>query len=299
MSVDWKGIFPAITTPFAEDGSVDHAFLARHARWLVDAGCAGIIPCGSLGESATLRAEEKRAVLETLVGAVGERAPVIPGVAALSTEEAVRFARAAERAGCRGLMVLPPYVYSTDAREMHAHVAAVVGATSLPCMLYNNPVAYRTDFVPGEIADLCARHANLTAVKESSGDVRRVTAIRALLGDRVDVAIGVDDLVVEAIDAGATAWVAGLVNAFPRESVAVFDLARRGDKERALAIYRWFLPLLRMDTVPKFVQLIKLVQERVGMGSARVRPPRLALAGDELAAAEAVIAAALAAKVRP
>jgi 4-hydroxy-tetrahydrodipicolinate synthase len=294
MSVDWRGIFPAITTPFSEDGAVDHAFLARHARWLVDAGCAGIIPCGSLGEGATLTSDEKRAVLDTLVAAVGERVPVIPGVAALSTDDAVRFARAAERAGCRGLMVLPPYVYSTDAREMHAHVSAVIAATPLPCMLYNNPVSYRTDFVPAEVAELCARHPNLAAVKESSGDVRRVTAIRALLGDRLDIAIGVDDLVVEAIDAGATGWVAGLVNAFPRESVAVFDLARRGERDRALAIYRWFLPLLRMDTVPKFVQLIKLVQERAGMGSARVRPPRLALAGDELAAAEAVIAAALA-----
>src|SRR5262249_23944740 len=193
-------------------------------------------------------------------------------------------------------MVLPPYVYSTDAREMTAHVSAIIAATPLPCMLYNNPVAYKTDFTPRDMAALAARHANLVAVKESSADVRRVTDIRATLGDRLAIAVGVDDLIVEGIDAGATARVAGLVNALPRESVALFALARRGDRARAAALYRWFLPLLRMDVVPKFVQLIKLVQERVGMGSARVRAPRLVLDGAELAEAEATIAAALAAR---
>jgi 4-hydroxy-tetrahydrodipicolinate synthase len=182
---------------------------------------------------------------------------------------------------------------------MHAHVAAVFDATPLPRMLYNDPVAYRTDFTPEQIALLARRHANLAAVKESSGDVRRVTGLRALLGGRLAIAIGVDDLVVEAVDAGAVAWVASLVNAFPHESVALFELASRGAAERALALYRWFLPLLRMDTVPLFVQIIKLVQERVGMGSARVRPPRLELDGAERADAEATIAAALAARVVP
>src|SRR5262249_50327702 len=167
MSVDWKGVFPAITTPFAEDGSVDLGFLARHARWMVEAGCVGIVPCGSLGEGATLRLEEKEAIFDALVEA-GPGVPVVPGIAALSTDGAVRLARAAERAGCRGLMVLPPYAYSTDAREMEAHVSAVIDATPLPCMLYNNPIAYRTDFLPGQVAALAGRHANLTAVKESS-----------------------------------------------------------------------------------------------------------------------------------
>jgi len=295
MSVDWKGVFPAITTPFAEDGSIDLGLLARHARWLVDAGSVGIIPCGSLGESATLRPEEKEAIFAALVDAV-PGVPVVPGVAALSTDAAVRLARAAERAGCRGLMVLPPYAYSTDAREMEAHVSAVIDATALPCMLYNNPVAYRTDFLPARVAALAARHPNLTAVKESSADIRRVTEIRALVGDRLAVSVGVDDLIVEGIDAGATGWVAGLVNAFPRESVALFELARRGERARALALYRWFLPLLRMDVVPKFVQLIKLAQAHVGMGNARVRAPRLPLDGAELAAAQATLASALAAR---
>jgi 1-pyrroline-4-hydroxy-2-carboxylate deaminase len=295
MSVDWKGVFPAITTPFAEDGSVDLGFLARHARWMVEAGCVGIIPCGSLGESATLLPQEKEAIFAALVDAV-PGLPVVPGIAALSTDAAVRLARAAERAGCRGLMVLPPYAYSTDAREMEAHVSAVIDATGLPCMLYNNPVAYRTDFLPSQVAALAARHPNLAAVKESSADIRRVTEIRALVGDRLAVSVGVDDLIVEGIDAGATGWVAGLVNAFPRESVALFELAHRGDRARALALYRWFLPLLRMDVVPKFVQLIKLAQAHVGMGNARVRAPRLPLEGVELAAAEAALAAALASR---
>jgi dihydrodipicolinate synthase/N-acetylneuraminate lyase len=195
--------------------------------------------------------------------------------------------------------VLPPYVYSTDEREMHAHVSAVIDATPLPCMLYNNPPAYKTDFTPPQIVRLAERHANLVAVKESSGDVRRITALRALAGDRLAIAIGVDDLVVEAVAAGAVAWVAGLVNAFPRESVALFDHARRGEHERAAALYRWFLPLLRMDTVPKFVQLIKLAQAHVRMGSARVRAPRLELEGAELAEAEATLRAALAHRVAP
>ena len=291
MTIQWQGIFPAITTPFTADGAVDQGFLAEHCRWMISAGCSGIIPLGSLGEGGTLSFAEKRAVLDTVVGAAG--APVVAGIAALSTAEAVELARMAEDAGCRGLMVLPPYVYSTDEREMLAHVSAVIDATRLPCMLYNNPPAYKTDFTPPQIVRLAERHANLAAVKESSGDVRRITALRALAGDRIAIAIGVDDLVVEAVAAGAVAWVAGLVNAFPRESVALLELARRGEAERAAALYRWFLPLLRMDTVPKFVQLIKLCQERVNMGSARVRPPRLALEGAELAEAESAIRTAL------
>jgi len=295
--IEWKGTFPAITTPFTEHGAVDHEFLAEHSRWLVAAGCAGVIPLGSLGEGATLTTAEKRAVVETIVTAVD--APVIAGIAALSTGDAVELARAAHAAGSRGLMVLPPYVYSTDEREMHAHVSAVIDATPLPCMLYNNPPAYRTDFTPPQIVRLAERHANLVAVKESSGDVRRITALRALAGDRLAIAIGVDDLVVEAVAAGAVAWVAGLVNAFPRESVALFDHARRGEHDRAAALYRWFLPLLRMDTVPKFVQLIKLAQAHVRMGSARVRAPRLELDGAELAEAEATLRAALAHREAP
>jgi 4-hydroxy-tetrahydrodipicolinate synthase len=290
----WRGVLPAITTPFNADGSVDHAFLARHAQTMVDAGCIGMVPLGSLGEAATLRFDEKLAIMRTLVEALGDRAPVIPGIAALSTDEAVQLAREAKAIGCRGLMVLPPYVYSTDWREMGAHARAVIGATDLPCMLYNNPPAYKTDFLPAQIAELAAGHANLQAVKESSTDVRRITAIRHLLGDRLELLVGMDDAIVEGIAAGATGCIAGLVNAYPKESVKLFELARAGEREAADKLYRWFLPLLRLDTVPRFVQLIKLVQEQVGLGSERVRAPRLPVEGNERAQALQVIRHAIA-----
>lgn len=290
----FQGLFPAITTPFDSAGAIDHAFLADHARWLVAHGADGIVPLGSLGEGATLTADEKRAVLATLVEALGESAPVVPGIAALSTAEAVALAQDAQALGCRGLMVLPPYVYSTDWREMKAHVATVIAATDLPVILYNNPIAYKTDFLPEHVAELAAEFPNLAAVKESSGDVRRVTALHALLGDRLDLMVGLDDAIVEGIAAGATGWIAGLVNALPEESVALFRLARAGRTAEAAALYRWFLPLLRLDTVPKFVQLIKLVQERVGRGSERVRAPRQILVGEERKAALEIIDRALA-----
>lgn len=294
MKVNWKGVIPAITTPFNDDLSVDEGFLAEHSRWLVDEGSVGLVPIGSLGESATLSSAEKRKVMEACVKAVGDRVPVIPGIAALSTVEAVKLAQDARMIGCSALMVLPPYVYSTDWREMKAHVRAVIAATDLPCMLYNNPIAYKTDFLPQQIVELASELPNLHAVKESSADLRRVMAIRALAGARVQILVGVDDAIVEALDAGAVGWIAGLVNAFPAESVALHRYAMEGRKAEAFALYQWFLPLLRMDTVPKFVQLIKLAQQKVGMGSDRVRPPRLVLQGEELREATSVIDRALA-----
>jgi 4-hydroxy-tetrahydrodipicolinate synthase len=293
MTMTWHGVMPAMTTAFREDLSVDHEFIAKHAAWMIDNGCTGIVALGSLGEGATLAPEEKIAILKTCVAAVGKRVPVVAGVSALSTAEAVKLAKAAADAGCQGLMVLPPYVYSTDWREMKAHVAAVMRATPLSCMLYNNPVAYRTDFLPAHIAELAAEHPNLHAVKESSADVRRVTALTMALGQRLNILVGVDDLIVEGVAAGAVGWIAGLVNAFPGESVTLFDAAKRGDHDAAQRLYTWFLPLLRMDTVPKFVQMIKLAQQSAGMGSARVRPPRLELGGDELRETLHVIQTAL------
>ncbi|WP_338871031.1 dihydrodipicolinate synthase family protein [Myxococcus stipitatus] len=278
MSI-WTGVLPAITTPFNADLSIDHGAVRSHVRWLVSQGCTGIIPCGSLGEGATLTSAEKADLMRTCVEAV--KAPVVPGIAALSTDEAVRLARAAEDAGCAGLMVLPPYVYSSDWREMKAHMSAVLRATKLPCLLYNNPVAYKTDFTPAQLAELAAEHDNAVAVKESSTDARRVTGIRALLGDRLALGVGVDDCLVEGVEAGARFWVAGLVNAFPAESVRLLELSLAGKKKEAFELYRWFLPLLRLDTVPKFVQLIKLVQQEVGWGHERVRGPRMELVGAE------------------
>ena len=293
-TMQWQGVIPAITTPFNQDLSIDHGFLAEHCKWLIDNGCTGIVALGSLGEGATLSAGEKKEVLETCLKAVGDRAYVAAGISALSTTEAVTLAQSAEAIGCHGLMILPPYVYVGDWREMKAHVAAIFSATELSSMLYNNPIAYKTDFLPPHVCELLSEFPNLHAIKESTADVRRVTTLRAIAGDKLRILCGVDDVIVEAVSAGAVGWIAGLVNAFPKESVELFDLAERGESEKAFELYRWFLPLLRMDTVPKFVQLIKLVQEEVGMGNARVRPPRLILSGPELDEAKAIVAAALA-----
>ncbi len=284
-----RGVLPAITTPFKEDGSVDHAFLAAHARQLIDAGCTALVPLGSLGEAATLSFDEKIAIIRTLVAAVGDRAPIVPGIAALSTAEAVRLARAAKDAGAGGMMVLPVYVYTSDWHEAAAHARAVLEAVDLPAIIYNNPIAYRTDITPEQIAELARDYPHVHAVKESSGDVRRFAAIKALTGDRLVLLVGMDDAIVEGLGMGAEGWIAGLVNAYPRESVRLFELARDGGYAAARELYEWFLPLLRLDTVPKFVQLIKLVQAQVGMGSEHVRAPRLAVEGAEREAALQVI----------
>jgi 4-hydroxy-tetrahydrodipicolinate synthase len=286
--MNWQGVIPAITTPFDNSGEVDHPFLARHAQWMIENGCTGIVALGSLGEGATLSFEEKISVLKTLVKAL-EGLPVVAGISSLSTRDAIFLAKAAEEVGCQGLMVLPPYVYSTDWREMKAHVAAIMAATPLGCLLYNNPLAYKTDFAPEQIRELADEFPNLQAVKESSGDVRRMVGIRALCDERLSLLTGMDDAIVEGVEMGAVGWIAGLVNAFPRESVQLFEAARDGRHDEAFHLYRWFLPLLRLDTVPKFVQLIKLTQQEVGMGHERVRAPRLVLEGYERETALQVI----------
>jgi dihydrodipicolinate synthase/N-acetylneuraminate lyase len=292
----WSGVFPAITTPFLASGEVDHAFLAGHARRMLASGCRGLVPLGSLGEGATLGTAEKVAVLRTCVQAVGERIPVVAGIASLATADAVSLAQTAADVGCAGLMVLPPYVYRGDWAEMRAHVSAVIEATPLSCILYNNPIAYGTDFVPEQVRAFADHHRNLHAVKESSGDVRRFTAIRALLGDRLALFVGMDDAVLEGVAMGATGWIAGLVNALPDESVVLFEHAIAGRTEEARKLYEWFLPLLRLDTVPKFVQLIKLVQDEIGLGNERVRAPRYVLGGAEREMALAVIREGLASR---
>jgi len=290
----WSGVMPAMTTPFDNDLKVDHPFLSQHAAWLLGNGCTGLVMLGSLGEGATLEANEKINILKTAVRVSAGKTPVVAAISSLSTANAVRLAKEAEQAGCQALMVLPPYVYTSDWSEMKNHVSTIIKATSLSCMLYNNPVAYKTDFLPAEIAELSAEHANLNAVKESSADVRRVSAIREVLGDRLDIFVGVDDVLVEGVGAGAKGWVAGLVNAYPSESVELFKLAQAGKREEAFALYRWFLPLLRMDTVAKFVQLIKWVQEQAGVGTARVRSPRMEIVGEELEIARAIFKTAVA-----
>jgi 4-hydroxy-tetrahydrodipicolinate synthase len=290
---------PALTTAFDANLKIDHAFVARHALWQIENGVNGIIALGSLGEAATLSLDEKIALIDTLVGAVANKVPVVAAISALSTDEAVKLAQAAQAHGASGLMILPPYVYKGDWPEMKAYVGAVLQATPLESMLYNNPVAYGTDFTPVQIQELAAEYPNLVAVKESSTDVRRVTAIRALIGDWLAIFVGVDDAIVEGIRAGAVGWVAGLVNALPRESVELFRLASVGKMQESFEIYRWFLPLLRMDTVPKFIQLIKQVQQELGVGSARVRGPRMQIGGEELKAAQATVRDAMAGRPAP
>ncbi|MGE4619626.1 MAG: dihydrodipicolinate synthase family protein [Planctomycetota bacterium] len=298
-SVKWAGVMPAVTTPFTDDDEVDYAFLSEHCSWLVQHGASGIIPCGSLGEGATLSFDEKQRVIDTVVRAVDDRVPVIPGIAAASTREAARLAATAKVMGARGLMVLPPYIHKGPFHEIEAHVEVVMEATDLPCMLYNNPIAYGVDFPPGWIADLAERSEKLQAVKDSSGDARRITAVRSLVGDRLALFAGLDDMVVEAVRQGAVGWIAGLVNALPWESVLLFEKALQGLSDPAAAheadqIYKWFLPLLRLDCVPEFVQLIKLVQKEVGKGTETVRSPRYPAAGALRAGALEVIRETLA-----
>jgi 4-hydroxy-tetrahydrodipicolinate synthase len=277
----WQGVIPAITTPFRPDLSVDADLLRRQVEAVVAAGCTGIVALGSLGEGGSLTPDEKKAVLRLCREALAGRVSLVAGVAAMTTAEAVRLAELAADASGDGLMVLPPYVYRGDWRETRAHFDAVIRSTALPCMLYNNPIAYGTDVLPEQVLDLAATLPNLVAVKESSADVRRVTSLRALLGDRLAILVGVDDLILEGVQAGAVGWIAGLADALPAESVRLFELAAAGRIAEARAIYDWFLPLLRLDTVPKFVQLIKLVQQETGLGSEAVRPPRLPLASPE------------------
>ena len=278
----WTGVFPAITTPFKQDLTVDHEFVARHVSWLVDHGCTGIVALGSLGESATLNFDEKIEILRTCVNSVGKRVPIVAGIAGLQTAECVALAKRAAQVGCEGIMALPPYVYKGTWPEMRAHFSAVIEATDLSCMLYNNPIAYGTDVTPEQVEEL-TKHPNLHAVKESSGDVRRVTAVVARVGDRLNIFAGLDDMIVESIVMGASGWIAGLVNAFPAESVELVRLARAGKIKEAREIYNWFLPLLRLDTVPEFVQYIKFVQQEMGCGTALVRPPRLELPASAVA----------------
>ena len=296
MSIQWKGVMPATLTQFNADLTIDHGVMAEHGKWLIDNGCTAIVCHGSLGEGATLSFEEKLALQKTYVAALPD-SPIIPGVAALSTKEAVDIAKAAKDNGCRGLMVLPPYLYASDWREMKMHMKAVINATDLPCIIYNNPVAYKTDFTPIQIKELADECPNVESVKESSTDVRRIAGIRQLCGDHVALGVGVDDCALEGAAMGATFWITGVGDAFPAYNVKLWDLATSGKIEEAMPIYQWMLPMLRMDTVVKFVQLIKLQQTLATggkLGNNRVRPPRLELTGAELAEATAVIKLALA-----
>jgi len=296
MSIEWKGVMPATLTQFNADLTIDHALMAEHGKWLIENGCTAIVCHGSLGEGATLSYAEKVGLQKMYVEAL-PGTPIIPGIASLSTKEAVDLAKAAKDNGCRGLMVLPPYLYASDWREMKAHMKAVISATDLPCIIYNNPVAYKTDFTPKHIKELADELPNVESVKESSTDARRIAGIREVCGDRVVLGVGVDDCALEGAAMGAKFWITGVGGAFPKHNVKLWELGTSGKVEEAMPIYTWMLEMLRMDTVVKFVQLIKLQQNLASggkLGNNRVRPPRLELEGKELADATAIIEKAIA-----
>jgi 4-hydroxy-tetrahydrodipicolinate synthase len=280
MNVTWQGVFPAVTTQFHPDQSLDLDATARHVDALIASGVCGLVMLGSLGENTTLDPAEKRRVVEAAIRVSHGRVPVLSGVAECSTAMACRYARDMERLGADGLMVLPAMVYKSDPRETVAHFRAVARASGLPVLCYNNPVSYGVDLTPALFAEL-ADEPTLVAIKESSGDVRRITDLFNAVGDRYALFCGVDDLVMEAVLLGATGWVAGLGLAFPRENQYLWDLlaARRWDEARA--IYRWYTPLLHLDTKVKLVQYIKLAMAEAGLGSEMVRAPRLPIVGAE------------------
>jgi dihydrodipicolinate synthase/N-acetylneuraminate lyase len=280
MTVKWHGVYPALTTQFKQDQSLDLDATARHLESLLKAGIHGVILLGSVGENTALEYEEKLTVLREMRRVVGGRVPVLSGVAEYTTALGCRFAKDAERIGLDGLMVLPAMVYKADKRELITHFRTVARASGLPIMIYNNPVSYAVDLTPDALAEL-QDESTLVAVKESSDNVRRITDIINLVGDRYLLFSGVDDLVLESVVLGAQGWVSGLVNAFPDENRALWELATAGQWEEARALYRWYTPLLHLDTKVKLVQYIKLAMAECGMGSEMVRAPRLPLEGAE------------------
>ena len=296
MAVSWRGVFPAVTTQFHSDQSLDLAGTGRHLEKLVQSGIHGIIMLGTVGENCSLEHPEKLEVLRAAVRQVAGRVPVMTGVAECSTAMACRFAAEAQKAGVDGLMVLPAMVYKSDPRETMQHFRAVAQATDLPILCYNNPVSYGVDITPAMFADL-ADEKRFVAIKESSENVRRITDLKNQCGDRYLLFCGVDDLILESVLLGAVGWVSGLVNAFPEENRLLWDLATSGKYEEAVKVYRWYTPLLHLDTHPKLVQYIKLAMAETGLGSETVRPPRLPLVGQEREEILAVIRGAI--KTRP
>lgn len=280
MSVDWRGVFPAVTTQLHKDQSLDLEATARHIEMLLESGVAGLVMLGSLGENQQLLPDEKRKVMAATIETVRGRVPVLCGVIENSTAGAIAYARDMEKMRADGLMLLPAMVYKADPRETVAHYRSVAAATSLPIICYNNPLAYQVDITPEMFAEL-ADVKNFVAIKESSGDVRRITDLRNLTGDRYLLFCGVDDLILESVLLGATGWIAGMGLAFPQENQHFWDLAIAGNYEAARRVYAWFTPLLHLDTPIKFVQYIKLAIQEAGLGAEWVRAPRLPLVGEE------------------
>ena len=280
MTITWHGVYPAATTQFNTDQSLNIAATIQNVEMMMAAGMHGMIMLGSVGENTTLEYAEKLDVLKATVAHVRQRIPVLTGVAETTTRLACRFAEDAKKIGVDGLMVLPAMIYKSDPRETMTHFRTVARATDLPILVYNNPPAYGVDITPAMFVDL-ADEKTLIAIKESSDNVRRITDIKNLCGDRYILFSGVDDLVLESVMLGSVGWVSGLVNAFPRESIRLWELATAGNYAEALKIYRWYTPLLHLDTHVKLVQYIKLAAAECGYGNEVTRAPRLSLAGRE------------------
>ena len=292
---DWRGVFPALTTKFDATGALDFAAMADHLEFQLAAGVHGIIILGSLGENSTLSAAEKQDLIRFYGQRINRRVPLVACIAESATRDALALTAAGDELGVDGYMVLPPMRYPSDKPETLGYLRAVAAGAQRPLMLYNNPVAYGTDLLPEDFAEL-ASEPRFVAIKESSANTRRMSAIRRLTGDRYALFCGVDDLALECFAVGAVGWVAGLVVAFPRETMRLYTLMTEQRWEEARVLYDWFLPLLELDIGPKFIQQIKLVEELVGVGSERVRAPRLALTGRERERVEQIVAAALASR---
>ncbi len=288
LTCTWSGVFPAATTQFDAQLEVDLMATRGVQKTLLEEGVHGLVLMGTVGEGNSLTAEEKRRVLEGAVAVAEGRVPVIAGVSEFTTAAAVRFARDAERIGATGLMVLPAMVYVPTPAELEYHFRAVAGASALPIMLYNNPPSYRVNIDLATLGRL-AEVPTIVALKESAPDPRRFTDLINAFGERYTLFAGLDDLVFEAMTLGAKGWVSGLTNAFPAESLQLYEALRTGDLDRARSIYRWFMPLLHLDAEHDLVQSIKLAEQIMGRGSERVRPPRLPLAGERRAAVAAMI----------
>jgi 4-hydroxy-tetrahydrodipicolinate synthase len=293
MPIDWKGVYAAATTEFHPDESLDLAATTRHFERLIDGGIHGLVVMGTVGEGTSLDPDEKREVLRAGIEAARGRVPVVTGVAEYTTRGACRWAAEAEKLGADGLMVLPGMVYKAKPHENLHHFRAVAKASRLPIMVYNNPVSYGVDLKPEDVAEL-ADEPTIVAVKESSDDPRRITDLFNLTGNRFVILGGVDDLALESILLGAVGWVSGLVNAFPEENRLLWDLAMAGRWQEARDVYRWYTPLLHLDTLPTLVQCIKLADAEVGLGSETVRAPRRPLVGAEREEVLRVIRTALA-----
>jgi 1-pyrroline-4-hydroxy-2-carboxylate deaminase len=280
MAIQWSGVFPALTTKFTTDDKLDFPLFEKNLRAQLDAGVEGVILGGTLGEASVLSNEEKFDLVKFTVDKVAGKVPVVMNIAEGSTREAVKLAAEAEKSGAKGLMMLPPMRYKSDHRETVAYFKAVAESSSLPIMIYNNPIDYKIEVTHDMFSELAA-NKNIQAVKESTRDVSNVTRMINRFGDRFKILCGVDTIAMEELMLGADGWVAGLVCAFPKETVAVYKLTKANKIAEALKIYRWFLPLLELDIHPKLVQYIKLAEQEAGIGSENVRAPRLTLAGEE------------------